>query len=81
MYMHISTYYTYGRVWYIVYIQDPHFRKRWKFLFLSVRPSTYWWITASLAKAPMVMKNRPYIGSGGLELVDFPQNRLRKPRV
>ena len=31
-------------------VQDPGFRKRWKFLFLSVRPSTYWWVTASLVK-------------------------------
>eukprot|EP00438_Fugacium_kawagutii_P007822 Skav212601 [mRNA] locus=scaffold2176:36422:82683:- [translate_table: standard] len=30
---------------------DPGFRKRWKFLFLSVRPSAYWWITASMVKA------------------------------
>jgi len=33
------------------FYKDPGFRKRWKFLFLSVRPSTYWWITASLVKA------------------------------
>ncbi|CAK9114059.1 Zinc finger CCCH domain-containing protein 55 [Durusdinium trenchii] len=33
------------------FFKDPGFRKRWKFLFLSVRPSTYWWVTASLVKA------------------------------
>lgn len=33
------------------FYKDPGFRKRWKFLFLSVRPSTYWWITASMVKA------------------------------
>ena len=33
-----------------LFSQDPGFRKRWKFLFLSVRPSTYWWITASMVK-------------------------------